>query len=77
MPMTATAAVPRRPGSVRRFMAVISIDSAHSSAITRPPVKPSVFSTPIHAVRSRTDCAMVLAVTSSMVKKTAETTYSG
>ena len=30
--------------------------------------------TPISLVRSRTDCAMVLAVTSNIVKNTAETT---
>ena len=33
--------------------------------------KPSVFSTPTSLVRSRTDCAMVLAATSSIVNRTA------
>ena len=55
-------------------MKVRNIDSSSTSARMVRPLKPSVFSTPISLVRSLTDCAMVLAVTSSMVKNTAAVT---
>ncbi len=47
-------------------------DSARTSTRIRPPEKPSVLSTASSLVRSRTDCAIVLAAMSSMVKSTAD-----
>ena len=49
-------------------------DSASTSTSTLRPVKPSVFSTASSLVRSRIDCAMVLAAITRMVKKTAVST---
>ena len=52
-------------------MSAISSDSATTSPITWPLVKPSVFKTPISLRRSRTAMLIVLATTSRIVKVTA------
>ena len=47
-------------------------DSARTSARIAPPVKPSVLRTASSLVRSRTDCAIVLAATSPNMNRTTD-----
>ena len=68
--ITATA----RSRPVPPASTAMASDSASTSPSTRPREKPSVFSTASSLVRSRTACAMVLPVTTSMMRKTAVNT---